>query len=151
MVRNSFGSFDPRLAAPFVASFEGLRLEAYRCSAGVLTIGYGHTGSDVKPTSKLTKEQAWDLLVKDLTVRANELARYINVPLSQNQYVALLSFAFNLGIGALTSSTLLKRLNEGLYEDAAYQFLRWNKAGGKVLPGLVRRRTAEMELFLKDD
>ena len=131
-----------------IKSFEGCRLTAYRCPANVLTIGYGHTGADVTAGLKITQEQAEKLLKSDLLVHCNNVSKAVKVPLTQNQFDALVSFEFNVGYGAFVSSTLLKLLNQKKYKEAAAQFDRWIYANRKVLAGLVRRRTAEKKLFL---
>lgn len=129
-----------------IKKFEGCELEAYRCSAEVLTIGYGHT-QGVNEGDSCTQDEAEDLLVKDL----EEFEFYVNdiveQELNQNQFDALVAWTFNLGPTNLRSSTLLKRLNEGDFDDAPHQIRRWNKAAGQVLDGLVRRREAEALLF----
>ncbi len=130
-----------------IKKFEGLVLKTYKCSAGVDTIGYGHTKT-AKPKMVITEAKASELLLED--IRESELAvnRLVKVPLTQNQFDALVCFVFNVGSGNFNSSTLLKQLNQKMYKEAADQLLRWNKAGGKALPGLTRRREAERELFL---
>ena len=133
--------------AELIKSFEGLELEAYLCPADVWTIGYGHTG-DVKEGDTITKAEADELLDKDLEKFRSGVNRCVKVPLNENQFGALVSFAYNVGIGSLQSSTLLKLLNAGDYDAAADQFPRWNKSGGKVLTGLTRRREAERAVFL---
>ncbi|HCE7950020.1 lysozyme [Pseudomonas aeruginosa] len=130
-----------------IKSFEGLRLSAYQDSVGVWTIGYGTTRG-VTRYMTITVEQAERMLSNDLQRFEPELDRLVKVPLNQNQWDALMSFVYNLGAANLESSTLRRLLNAGDYAGAAEQFLRWNKAGGKVLPGLVRRRASERELFL---
>ncbi|MGR2663680.1 lysozyme [Chromobacterium haemolyticum] len=130
-----------------VKSSEGLKLVAYKCPAGIWTNGYGHTGPDVTPGMVITQAQADALLARDLERFEAGVARLVKVPLNQNQFDALVSFSYNLGLGALQGSTLLRLLNAGDYAGAAAQFPRWNKAGGKELPGLTRRRTAEQSLF----
>lgn len=127
---------------------EGFRPNAYICPAGVLTIGYGHTGSDVTPGMVITEAQALALLRKDVASFEAAVSALVRVPLTQGQFDALVSFAFNLGAGALKASTLLRLLNGGDYAGAAAQFARWTKGGGKILPGLVKRRAAEARLFL---
>lgn len=131
-----------------IKSFEGLRLLAYRDAVGVLTIGYGATRG-VKAGMSVTKEQAERMLLNDVQRFEAEVERLVKAPLSGNQWDALVSFTYNLGAANLESSTLLRKLNTGDYAGAAEQFPRWNKAGGKVLPGLVRRREAERVLFLE--
>lgn len=130
-----------------IKKFEGCRLEAYKCPAGIWTIGYGHT-KGVKDGQIITQEQAEEFLREDLRIFEQAVESCVKVPLSQNQFDALVSFCYNCGNGALKTSTLLRLLNEGKYKDASEQFLRWNKAGGKVLAGLTRRREEERELFL---
>ena len=129
-----------------IKHFEGCELEAYKCAAGVWTIGYGHI-KGVTPESVITQEQAEQMLVEEL----NEYEGYINdmvtVPLSQNQFDALVSWVYNLGGGNLKASTLLKVVNSGEFNGVPEQIMRWNKAGGKVLEGLTRRRQAEADLF----
>lgn len=129
-----------------IKQFEGLYLKAYRCPAGVPTIGYGHTAG-VAMGQTITQQQADDYLRRDVRQFERAVERLVKVPLTQGQFDALVSFAFNLGEGALAQSTLLRLLNAGDYAGAAAQFERWNKAGGRVLPGLVRRRAAERALF----
>lgn len=129
-----------------IKEFEGYRSTAYRCPAGVWTIGYGTT-SGVRPGMKVTKAEAEHLLRDDLIKFQKAVGKSVTVPLTQGQYDALVSFTYNCGIGALQKSTLLKLLNQGRYDAACRQFDRWTKAGGKVLPGLVRRRDAEQTLF----
>ena len=131
-----------------IKEFEGCKLSAYKCPAGVWTIGYGHT-KNVKQGMKITNEHATNLLKDDLKTYEGYVNKYVKVKLNQNQFDALVSFTFNCGGGALKSSTLLKKLNKGDYTGAANELLRWNKAGGKVLAGLTRRRKAEKTLFLK--
>ena len=128
-----------------IKKFEGLRLAAYQDSVGVWTIGYGHT-EGVKKGDKISAEQADALLMHDLAIFQRGVNRAVNVPLTQGQFDALVSFAFNLGVGALQGSTLLRKLNAG--SDASSEFERWVYAGGVQLAGLVRRRGAERELFV---
>ncbi|QOZ81965.1 MULTISPECIES: lysozyme [Chromobacterium] len=132
-----------------IQQFEGLRLKAYQDAVGVWTIGYGHTGPDVTPGLVITQAQADALLARDLSRFETGVTRLVQVPLNQNQFDALVSFSYNLGLGSLQNSTLLRLLNQRDYAGAAAQFPRWNKAGGKVLPGLTRRRAAEQALFLQ--
>lgn len=132
-----------------IKNFEGCRLTAYKCPAGIWTIGYGHTGSNVVQGKTITQEEAEKLLKMDLIVHCNNVSKLVKVPLNQNQFDALVSFEFNVGYGNFASSTMLKLLNQGKYTDAANQFGRWIYANKKVLPGLVKRRSAEKELFVK--
>ena len=129
-----------------IKRFEGLRTAAYKCPAGVWTIGYGHTQT-AKPGMVITPLEAEELLKKDLFVYEQAVRQYVKVPLSQNQFDALVSFTFNVGMGAFKSSTLLRLLNQGDSYQAGFQFMRWTMANGKRLPGLVRRREAEQVLF----
>lgn len=133
-----------------VQEFEGCRLDAYRCPAGIPTIGYGATGPDIRMGMVWTQEQADERLAEDLARFAAGVERLVQVDLTDNQFAAIVSFAFNVGLGALRDSTLLRKLNAGDYAGAADQLPRWSKGGGRVLPGLVRRRAAERELFLSD-
>ncbi|MFG0272367.1 lysozyme [Pseudomonas sp. zjy_14] len=131
-----------------IKSFEGLRLQAYQDAVGVWTIGYGTTRG-VKAGMAITKEQAERMLMDDVQRFEPEIERLVKVQLNRNQWDALMSFTYNLGSSNLESSTLRRLLNAGDYAGAAEQFSRWNKAGGKVLSGLVRRRAAERDLFLE--
>lgn len=128
-------------------SFEGLRLEAYKDVAGVLTIGYGHTGSDVHLGWTITSEQAQTLLQSDIASAVSCVNSSVTVPMNQNQFDALVDFTFNVGRGSFLLSTLLKLLNLGDYLGASGQFQKWIYAGGEVQPGLIRRRDAESGLF----
>lgn len=131
-----------------IQQYEGCKLVAYRDSVGVLTIGYGHTGKDVKSGMQITQEQANAFLRKDVKSAEEDVDVQIHVQLSQPQFDALVSFVFNLGGTNLHKSTLRKLLNAGDYRGAADEFVKWNKAGGKVLVGLTRRREAERAMFL---
>ena len=131
-----------------IKHFEGLSLKAYKDSVGVVTIGYGHTGPDVFMGQVITESQAESILKADFAKFEKGVAELVKVPLNENQHAALISFSFNLGLGNLKSSTLLRKLNSMDYAGASLEFPRWDKAGGKVLAGLTRRRLAEKELFL---
>ncbi|OHX15768.1 muraminidase [Chromobacterium amazonense] len=126
---------------------EGLRLSAYQDQVGVWTIGYGHTGPDVAAGLTISADQAEQLLQGDLARFEQGVSALVTVLLNANQFSALVSFSYNLGLGNLQSSTLLKLLNQGDYQGAAGQFPLWDKAGGNVLPGLQKRRLAEQALF----
>lgn len=134
-----------------IRRFEGLKLHAYICPAGVPTIGYGHTRTvtmqDVVDSKTITEAEAERLLREDLETFEAAIGTLCKKPLSDNQFSALVSFTFNVGVGAFRNSTLLKKLNEGLYGEVRSQLMRWNKAGGKALPGLTKRRAAEADLF----
>ena len=129
-----------------IKKFEGLRLKAYKCSANVLTIGYGHTGG-VKETDKITLEEADSLLEKDIAKFEEYVSDNVIVKLNQSQFDALVAWTFNLGPGNLRESTMLKKLNNQEYESVPFEMRRGNKAGGKTLDGLIRRREAESLLF----
>lgn len=129
-----------------IREFEGLELKAYKCPAGVLTIGYGHTKA-VTAGMVITESKAEELLREDLKWVEETINSKVVVGLTQNQYDALASFIYNVGSGAFAKSTLLRKLNAEDFVGASAEFKRWNKAGGKVLKGLVRRRKAEQELF----
>lgn len=129
-----------------IRQFEGLRLLAYKCAAGVPSIGYGHTRT-AKMGQSITQERAEELLREDVARFEAAVSRLVKVPLTQDQHDALVSFAFNLGAKALEKSTLLRLLNAGDYSGTAAQFDRWVYASGKKLSGLVKRRAAERALF----
>ena len=126
--------------------FEGCRLEAYQDSVGVWTIGYGHT-KGVLEGMTITQEGAEQLLQTELEEYEGYIEKYVTVPLTQNQFDALVVWVYNLGPTNFRNSTLLKELNAGNYNAAGQEITRWNKAGGKVLAGLVKRREAEAKLF----
>lgn len=128
---------------------EGLRLAAYYCPAGKLTVGYGHTGPDVSEGMTITEAEAQKLLEADLEWAGRTVEKEVTVPLNDNQFSALASLVYNIGPGAFAKSTLLRVLNEGNYLAAADEFLKWRKSGGKVLAGLEKRRAAERGLFLQ--
>lgn len=130
-----------------IKQWEGLRLTAYRCAAGVLTIGYGSTGPHVTEGMKITKAKAEKLLLKDLERFEAAIERLVTVPLNDNQFAALVSWAFNVGEGAVAKSTLIRKLNAEDYDAVPGELARWNKAGGKVLAGLSNRRAAEAGLW----
>lgn len=134
-----------------IKKFEGLRLTAYKCVAGVDTIGYGHTGPDVKPGLRITEEEAEKLLWKDTESAQQAVNSFVNVKVNQNEYDALVSFVFNVGPTAFVNSTLLRLLNSNSDRKiVAAEFARWIKAGSdQAVPGLVRRRSHEKALFLE--
>lgn len=131
-----------------IKKFEGCVLKAYKDPVGVLTIGYGHTGS-VKAGQVITKAKAEELLKGDLKRFEDGVEKYVRVSLNQNQFDALVSFSYNLGLGNLQSSDLLEYINKKDFKSAAKEIPLWCHAGGKVLAGLVKRRAAEMALFVK--
>ena len=126
--------------------FEGCELEAYQDSVGVWTIGYGHT-KGVHEGMVITQEQAEQMLLDELKEYEGYVEDMVEVELTQEQFDALVVWVYNLGPTNFKNSTLLKRINEGNFEDVPYQLKRWNKAGGKVLLGLERRREAEAKMF----
>jgi len=135
------------LALPIIQKFEGFRTKAYQCSAGVWTIGWGTT-EGVKKGDAITRSDAEKRLCEYVAKSQKDITRLVEVPLNDYQEAALLSFVYNIGINGFAKSTLLKKLNRRDYAGAANEFRRWNKAGGVVLAGLVKRRKAEAELFL---
>lgn len=139
-----------------IRNFEGLRTSAYKCPAGIWTIGYGHT-ANVTKDMKITQKEAERLLLIDLAYFEKSVTNLIkDVPCTQSQFDALVCFAFNVGVGSLAASTLLKKFLAGDTRGAADEFLRWNKAkspetGAKIeLKGLTLRRQAERRLFLSE-
>ena len=129
-----------------IKQFEGLHLTPYLCPGRIWTIGYGHTRT-VRAGLVITQAQADTMLDEDLRLFERAVLRLVRVPLSDNQFSALVCFAFNVGVGNLESSTLLKLLNRGWYEQVPAQLMRWNRANGEVYGGLSRRRAAEGRLW----
>ena len=129
-----------------IKKFEGCELESYRCSADVSTIGFGHT-KGVSDGDSCTKDEADQMLTEDLEEFEGYVDKLVTLDLEQNQFDALVAWTFNLGPTNLKSSTMLQVLNEGKKSEVPFQMKRWNKAGGKVLQGLVRRREAEALLW----
>lgn len=136
----------------FIKRWEGCKLQPYYCSAGILTVGYGHTGDDVKLGDTITQAQADELLAKDLVRFENAIWNSVRFGLSQHEFDALVSFAFNVGVTAFKGSSLVNYLNRGMKLHAGQEFGRWvhAKVNGQkvVLPGLVARRNAERDMFL---
>ena len=128
-------------------SSEGLRLKAYQDSAGVWTIGYGHTGPDVHCGQCISELEAEAMLRSDLASAVQCVRRAVRASLAQHQFDALVDFCFNTGRGNFLGSSLLRYINQGEFDSAAVQFGLWVHAGGKAIPGLVRRRAAEAALF----
>ena len=129
---------------------EGCRLTAYQDVVGVWTIGYGHTGPDVRPGLTITQERAEQLLVERLTNEFEPgVAKAIGAMVNENQFSAMVSLAYNIGVGAFAGSTLARLHRAGDYEGAANAFASWNKAGGRILEGLIRRRKEEADLYRK--
>lgn len=137
-----------RAGLALIKTYEGCKLTAYLCPAGKWTIGYGRT-TNVKKGDTCSQAQADAWLLEEYEAFESKVRALVKVALTANQLGALVSFAYNVGVGALKDSTLLRLLNAADYSGAAAQFARWNKGGGKVLPGLVKRRAAEAALFSK--
>ena len=136
-------------AYQLIKQFEGLRLEAYLCPAGIWTIGYGHT-SDVSPNSFITTQEADEYLHRDVASVEMQLNK-LNLSLSQCQWDAIISFVFNVGIGNFKASTLLAKIRINPDDNSIMdEFLRWVYANGKVMRGLQKRRLAEMKLYFSD-
>lgn len=133
-----------------IKSFEGLYLRAYRCPAGVLTIGWGST-EGVREGAVISEDEAEEMLHKELERFEEAVNHLVKVPLTQHQFDALVSFSYNVGSRALEHSTLLRKLNDGDYNAVPAELGRWVRGGGRVLQGLVRRRRAEGMLWAKPD
>lgn len=132
----------------FIKRHEGFRARAYKCPAGVWTIGYGHTRG-VNNGDVITKEQGERFLIRDLQTAEREVNSH-GLIINQNQFDALVSFVFNVGVGNFSRSTLLRKLKVNTNDSTiSYEFSRWKNGGGKVLPGLVKRRKEESELYFK--
>ncbi len=134
-----------------IMEFEGFRASAYRDAAGVWTVGYGHTGRAGKPDVTaglaITRGQAREILRRDVALFADAVAKRVKVPLTDNQFSALVSFAFNVGPGNFANSSVLAAVNRSDFEAVPRRLALWVKAGGRTLPGLVRRRAAEAQMF----
>ncbi len=131
-----------------ISGFEGFSAIAYICAAGKRTIGYGHVIKPNEQFSKISKEQAMQLLKSDIEIAEDAVNKLVLVALTQNQFDALVSFVFNIGAGAFKKSTMLKLINSGKIAQAAEEFKRWIFASGKEQQGLTRRREAEKLLFV---
>lgn len=143
-----------KAGADLIKEFEGCKLKAYQCSAKKWTIGYGNTfyedGSPVLPGHAITQEKANQLFELIANEFASKVAKLLSSNVTDNQFGALVSFAYNCGIANLQKSTLLKKVNANHSDQSIRaEFLKWNKAGGKVLAGLTRRREAEANLYFK--
>ena len=134
-----------------LTEFEGLRLKAYLDPVGIWTVGYGHTSAAgepfVMPGLVITKDEAEEILKRDIRQYEEGVRKYVKVSLTQGQFDALVDFAYNAGVGALAKSTLLKKVNAGKFDEVPAEFMKWTKGGGRELPGLVRRRRAEVKLW----
>lgn len=135
-------------AIDLLKSFEGCKLKSYQDVVGIWTIGYGHVGPEAIPGVTITQDKANDLLSKDLIRFEDGVGKMLKVNATQGQFDALVCFAFNVGLENLRGSHLLNYLNKGDKDMSAEQFLKWNHAGGVVVPGLTRRREAEKALFV---
>ena len=133
-----------------IKKFEGCELESYQDAVGVWTIGYGHT-KNIKEGMTISKEQADNMLLNELDEYCEYVEKAVDVTLKQCEFDALVAWTYNLGPTNLNESTMLKKLNNKEYQDVPHEIKRWNKAGGKVLEGLVRRREAESLLFQGKD
>lgn len=135
-----------------IKAFEGFRAAAYRCPAGVWTVGYGHTSlagePAVTPGMKVTRAEAAAILSRDVTAFTAGVERLVTISLGANQFSALVSFAYNVGLGNFRDSSVLKSVNAGDFDAVPRRLALWNKAGGRVLAGLVHRRAAESALFM---
>lgn len=131
-----------------IKAHEGLRLTPYKDPVGKLTVGYGHTGEDVTPDMQITENDAEEMLQGKVGALEQSLRQVVKVPVSNEQFSALVSLGYNIGFNNLKNSTLMNKLNQGDYDGAAEEFSRWDKAGGKTLPGLAKRRDEEKDLFL---
>lgn len=130
-----------------VKHFEGLYLRPYLCPSGVKSIGWGHTGKTARQGRAITVEKAELLLQQDMKEFEAVVSKYVKVPLTDNQFSALVSFTFNTGDGAFQRSSLLKKLNKGDYAGAADELPKWRRGSRGILKGLVLRRKAEQKLF----
>jgi lysozyme len=131
--------------------FEGYRTQAYQDSKGVWTIGIGSTGPDIHLGLTWTDAQIHARFDTDVLRFENGVEALVGTPLTDNQFSALVCFAYNVGLGALTESHLLKKLNSGDYSGAASEFPRWDESGGHIVAGLLSRREAEQALFETPD
>lgn len=136
-----------------IKAHEGLRTKAYKCPAGVWTIGYGHTSAagapEVRAGMEITKEEAERILLHDLHQYEQAVTAAVKVDISPSQYSALVSFCYNVGIAAFRSSSVLTAVNQKRFDLVPSRLALWNKGNGKVLPGLVKRRSAEGDLFMR--
>jgi Phage-related lysozyme (muraminidase) len=131
-----------------IKSFEGCRLKAYKCPAGIWTCGYGSTGPDVGPDTEWTQDQAVARLASDLNKFEHGVAALLTADASNAEFSAMVCLSYNIGLGNFGKSSVLRLHNQSDRKGAADAFLMWTKAGGKELPGLVRRRAAERSLYL---
>lgn len=150
MTYSPFSSYDPAIALDFIRNEEGCELKAYLCPAGKWTIGYGHTAG-VTEGMVISQAHAEDLLRADVIDVAQKMSSYIKAPVTKWQFIALVSLSFNVGDLRRKAPKLLHNLNSRQEDKAAHEFLDICRAGGKVVPGLKRRREKEAKLFLRTD
>lgn len=141
-----------KIAIDIIKKFEGCKLSSYKCQAGIWTIGWGNTyyenGSKVQPDDSITQARAEALLLLTVTKFWKETKKVVKSNVNDNQFAALVSFSYNLGIGALNKSTLLKLVNANPNDkQIAHEFMKWVNAGGKPSNGLINRRRAELHLY----
>ena len=150
-MKKPYGSYPAEIAAPYVANWEGMRSEAYQDAVGVWTIGVGHTGG-VQKGDVIDHAEAMRLLASDLKRTVDGLAPHVHVDVTEGQFIALTSLAFNLGVSGVVDGCpkLMTALNAGDWSECAQQFLDCDKAGGVRLAGLTRRRREEAELFMRE-
>jgi lysozyme len=130
-----------------IKAFEGFRSAPYRCPGGYQTIGYGHVIKPYETWETITEDDAYLLLCKDVGIASRAVHRLIHVPLNQNQFDALTSFTFNMGTGVLQRSTVRSCVNRGEHDVVPYELMKWVRAGGRIVPGLVKRRGIEARLY----
>lgn len=133
----------------FIAQFEGFKETPYLCPSGCPTIGFGHVIRKGEFFDKITKEEGLILLKKDLQIYQKVISKLLTVSLSKSQYIAVLSLTYNIGPGAFQRSTLRQKINREEYEEIPSEFMKWIWGKGKILPGLVKRREAEIKLFIE--
>lgn len=134
--------------AYLVAPFEGKVNRTYLDPVDILTSCYGHTGPELQKGQVFTDEQCLSQLAEDLVRHDRQMMRFVRVPLTDEQHAAFLSFTYNVGVNSFKNSTLLRKLNQYDYEGACNELKRWNKANGRVLNGLTKRREAERDMCL---
>jgi lysozyme len=140
-----------RAGRNMIEAFEGRRHKAYRCSANVLTVGIGHTGPDVTPETVWSDAEIDERFSADLRKVEIAINKLVTAPITQPSFDACVSLAYNIGLHNFKTSTLLRLMNQGRHRDAAAEFPRWSFANGQQMPGLIRRRRAETEMFLQRD
>lgn len=147
MTKQNLLLYPPETAAHFIAVQEGFKSKAYKCPAGVWTIGYGHT-KDVHPGDTVTRGEGFELLMRDLVQTHEELASLVNVDVTENQFVALMSFVYNFGLTKCRTYTLFKKINAQDIEGIKAWWPKYCNPGSPFEEGLKKRRLRELELFL---